>query len=94
MLDRLIGRDAQEEMLTKLDPNKLDDPVTHNFIQATLLAMGIDVEVLIETQPQTYELLRLLFCCNTQEGDTESEKEILIQKLVYEISQLQQQEEA
>jgi hypothetical protein len=32
MLDKLIGRNSQEEMLSKLDPTKLDDPVTHNFI--------------------------------------------------------------
>jgi hypothetical protein len=65
MLEKLIGRDAQEEMLSRLDPAKLDDPVIHNFIQTKLLDMGIDVGYLIETQPQTYELLRLLYCCNT-----------------------------
>ncbi len=32
MLERLIGRDAQQEMLAKLDPAKLDDPVIHKFI--------------------------------------------------------------
>jgi hypothetical protein len=32
MLGKLIGPDAQVEMLSKLNPAKLDDPMVHNFI--------------------------------------------------------------
>jgi hypothetical protein len=32
MLGKLIGPDAQDEMLSKLDPAKLEDPTIHNFI--------------------------------------------------------------
>lgn len=32
MLDNLVSRDAQQQMLANLDPAKLDDPKVHQFI--------------------------------------------------------------
>ena len=78
MLEKIIGRDAQEEMLAKLNPAKLYDPTIHSFIQTKLVQMGIDAQLLIETQPQTYELLRLLYCCNLTEENTDGDNEMLI----------------
>lgn len=64
MLENLVGPDMQQKMLSQLDPSKLVDPEIHSFLQERLQAMGIDVSHLLQTQPKTYELLQLLYCCN------------------------------
>lgn len=48
--------------------------------------MGIDVSNMLETQPKTYELLQLLYCCNLTNDMGVQQQEQLIQDLANQIN--------
>jgi hypothetical protein len=50
------------------------DPQIHDYIRSEIEAMGIDVEHLMKTEPETYEMLLKLYCCKQEVADNEEDQ--------------------